>query len=78
MCIKKNDAKKGFPNLCASQHTKSLDQNWFTNLQMNEKIKYEKMEQLDYGHRFFNKIMAANATILKNRPYMNKIKIQSM
>ena len=45
---------------------------------MNEKIKYEKMEQLDYGHRFFNKIMAANATILKNRPYMNKIKIQSM
>ena len=42
-----------------------------------KKIKYERME-LDYGHRFFNKIMATNANILKNRPYINKIKIQSL
>jgi hypothetical protein len=68
-----------FSDMYTSQYFKKNSSEQIYNVQMIEGIEYGRMlQQQDYIHLFFSKTIAANASILKKRPYMNRIKIQSL
>jgi hypothetical protein len=67
-----------FPDMYTSQYFKKKSSEQIYNVQMIEGIEYGRMlQQQDYIH-LFSKTIATNASILKKRPYMNRIKIQSL